>query len=209
VKLPDSIRSLLDIASEALVPIPSAVETGPLMGRLAAEIWSRKNGFYAFESALLVRPFSSHDLPLGVAEWNDPSGWKHNFDVDLSAEIFFAEDVFGEQFSLRESGVSKFNPETGEMDLFAESLDAWAEKVLENYALHTGQPLAHEWQRQHGSLQKGCRLAPKLPFVAGGEYVVSNLVSMSDVGLIEFRAQLANQIANLPEGAQIQIEISE
>ena len=113
--------------------------------------------------------------------------------------------MFGEQFSLRQGGIYKFNPETGEIGLFAESLDGWAEKILENYALHTGQPLAHEWQKKHGALSKGCRLAPKLPFVAGGEYAVSNLVSMSDIELIEFRAQ----IANLPEGAQIQIEISD
>ena len=189
--------------------MPVAAEAGPIIRQLADEVWSKKNGFYAFESALLVRPFSSQNVPLGVAEWNDPSGWKRKFDSDLSVEIFFAEDVFGEQFSLRKNGVFKFNPETGEIELFAESLDAWAKKILENNALHTGQPLAHEWQKQHGALPKGFRLAPKQPFVAGGEYVVSNLASMSDVELIEFRAQIANQIANLPEGAQIQIEISD
>lgn len=207
--MPDSIKKLVDIASEAVVRTPAAAEAGPLVKRLTDEILSRKNGFYAFESALLVRPFSSQNAPLGVAEWNDPSGWKRKFDVDLSAEIFFAEDAFGEQFSLRKSGVFTFNPETGEIEFFAENLDAWAAKVLENYPLHTGQPLAHDWQEQHGSLQKGCRLAPKVPFVAGGEYAVSNLTSMNDVELIEFRAQIANQIANLPEGAQIQIEISD
>lgn len=179
------------------------------MSQLAKTIWSQKNGFYVFESALLVRPFSSEKPPLGVAEWNDPSGWKRKFDANLSAEIFFAEDVFGEQFSLRENGIFKFNPETGEVKLFAENLDAWAEKILDNFALHTGQPLAHEWQKQNGALPRGCRLAPKLPFVFGGEYAISNLASMSDVELIEFRAQIANQIANLPDGAQIQIEISD
>lgn len=207
--LKDHLQKLLDIASKALAPESEAAEMGPLMGHLAEEIWSRKNGFYAFESALLVRPFSSQKTPLGVIEWNDPSGWKRKFDVDLSKELFFAEDVFGEQFSLRESGVFKFKPETGEIELFAESLDDWAEKILENYALHTGQPLAHEWQKQHGALPRGCKLAPKQPFVAGGEYAISNLASMSDIELIEFRAQIANQIANLPDGAQIQIEISE
>ena len=207
--LSDNIKRLVDIASEALAAMPGAAEAGPLIGKLAEEIWSKKNGFYAFESALLVRPFSSQKAPLGVAEWNDPSGWKRKFEADLSAEIFFAEDVFGEQFSLRQNGVLKFNPETGETELFAESLDGWAEKILENYALHTGHPLAREWQKKHGALSKGCRLAPKMPFVAGGEYAVSNLASMGDIELIEFRAQIANQIANLPEGAQIQIDVSD
>ena len=203
------MKKLIDIASGALSPSPIVSEAGPLLGSLLEEILSEKNGFYAFESALLVRPFSSATAPLGVVEWNDPSGWKRKFDADLSSEIFFAEDVFGEQFSLRNDGVFKFNPETGEIELVAKSLDAWAEKVLEDYAVHTGQPLAHEWQKQHGALPKGCRLAPKQPFVAGGEYVVANLASMSDIELIEFRAQIANQIANLPERAQIQIEISD
>ena len=207
--LKKGMEKLVEIASEALAPMPAAAEAGPIMAQLAKKIWSKKNGFYAFESALLVRPFSSQEVPLGVVEWNDPSGWKRKFDADLLAEIFFAEDVFGEQFSLRNNGVFKFNPETGEIELFAGNLDAWAEKVLENYDLHTGHPLAHEWQKKNGALQKGRRLAPKQPFVLGGEYAISNLTSMSDVELIEFRSQIANQIANLPEGAQIRIEVSD
>jgi hypothetical protein len=197
------------VASEALAPTLGATEVGQLIGRLANEIWSKKNGFYAFESALLVRPFSSLQPPIGVVEWNAPAGWKQKFGVDLSTEIFFAEDAFGEQFSLREGGVFRFNPETGQIDPFAESIGAWAQKILDNYALHTGQPLAREWQKQHGPLQKGCRLAPKIPFVAGGEYAVTNLASMGDVELMEFRSQIANQIANLPDGAEFQIELAE
>lgn len=205
----DGIKKLVEIASDALAPLPVAIETGLLIEQLVEKLWSKKNGFYAFESALLVRPFSSQKAPLGAVEWNDPLGWKRKFDIDLSAEIFFAEDVFGEQFSLRESGVFKFNPETGEIEAFAKSLDAWAEKVLQDYTFHTGQPLAHEWQKKHGALPKGCRLAPKLPFVGGGEYALSNLISMNDVELIEYRSQIANQIMKLPDGAKIQIKVSE
>ena len=131
------------------------------------------------------------------------------FEADISSEIFFAEDVFGEQFSLREKGVFRFSPETSETSPFANDLEEWAAMLLDNYALHTGQPLAHQWQMQHGVLREGFRLAPRLPFVAGGEYAVSNLVSMNELELMEYRAQIANQIAELPDGTQIRFEVTE
>lgn len=202
------VEGLIDFASEALASLQAVVDSGPIMSQLGGEIWSRRNGFYAFDSALLVRPFSSPCLPLGVVEWNDPSGWKKKFDTDLSSDVFFAEDVFGEQFSLRDSGVFKFRPETGETELFARDLHSWADAILGDNALHTGQPLAREWQNQNGALPRGYRLAPKLPFVVGGEYATSNLTSMRDSELIEYSAQIANQIANLSDGSQIRITMS-
>ena len=64
----EGLKKLIEIASEALAPMPGAAEAGPLMSKLTEEIWSKKNGFFAFESTLLVRPFSSQEAPLGVAE---------------------------------------------------------------------------------------------------------------------------------------------
>lgn len=83
------VERLIDFASEALVPFRDVADGGPIMGQLVSEIWSRRNGFYAFDSALLVRPFSSHCVPLGVVEWNDPFAWKKRFEADLSKDIFF------------------------------------------------------------------------------------------------------------------------
>lgn len=55
----------------------------------------------------------------------------------------------------------------------------------------------------------GHRLAPKLPFVVGGEYSIANLTLTRDSDLICFGAQVANQIARLADGAEIQISISD
>lgn len=206
--MPGQLERLLNIASDAIMPALGTTETRSALGYLIDYILSERNGFYAFESALLVRPLSSQSLPVGVVEWNDAAGWKKRFQTDLSAEMFFAEDVFGEQFSLREEGIFKFNPETGAVEYFAKTLEDWAETVCEGFGMHTGHPLAHEWQRQHGALKNGQRLAPKIPFVAGGEYCVANLVPMDDIELMVYRAQIANQIANLPDGADIKIEVS-
>ncbi len=203
----ENIKKLVAISSSSIAHALVAIEERLVVEQLVGHLLSLKNGFYAFESALLVRPLSSTNVPSGVIEWNDPSGWKSKFDADLSTETFFAEDVFGEQFSIREKGIVKFNPETGEIVPFAEDIEEWAQKLLKDYAFQTGQSIAHSWQAKHGPLANGCRLAPKVPFVIGGEYMVSNLVSMEDIELVKFNAQIANQITNLSDGSTVKIDL--
>jgi len=85
-----------------------------------------KNGFYAYESALLVRPFRNASAPLGLVEWNSPQLWKANYAEELSNALFFAEDVFGGQYCIHENKICTFEPETGLISPMSASLDDWA-----------------------------------------------------------------------------------
>jgi len=69
--------------------------------------------------------------------------------------------------------------------------------------VRTGYPIAHEWQLQNGKLAAGTRLIPKLPFVCGGPFRVDNMHVMNDVQAMQFRASIANQIRDLPDGTSI------
>ena len=89
----------------------------------------------------------------------------------------------------------------------SDSLEGWAEEVLAEYEVLTGHPLAHEWQATSGKLPAGIRLLPKTPFVCGGEFELANLYALSDVEGMTFRASLANQIRDLPDGAEIQFKV--
>ena len=164
-----------------------------------------KNGFYAFESALLVRGVG--DGPGSLASWNRPDLWRSAYEGLDAGLTFFAEDIFGAQFALDGTRVVSFDPETGERDPFADSLEAWASRVLADYSMLTGYPLAHDWQMAHGPLALGFRLVPRIPFVLGGEFTVANLVPMRDDKAMRARAGVAVQIKGLPDGTQVEIEI--
>jgi hypothetical protein len=169
-----------------------------------------RDGFWAYESALLVRPASSSSTVLSVRDWNDPGLWLSSYEsLALPDLLFFAEDAFGEQFALSKDGVVRFDPETAELEPIARSLHEWAARVTTEYNVLTGYPLAHEWQVAHGPLPPGERLVPKVPFVCGGQFALSNLAMMSDVEGMRFRGQLASQIVDVPDGAHIQFKITD
>lgn len=206
----NGIKRLLDVAERNIVnPLAQAVapNVGELLpgriGRELLDLLAKRNGFYAFESALLVRPFSFSGEPLGVIEWNERSLWRNEYADDLGGIVFFAEDVFGAQFCFTQDAVSTFDPETGNRQVIAGSLDAWARWVLEKDRSRTGWPLAQEWKAKFGALEPGQRLLPKIPFVLGGTFEAKNLYKLHDAESLRMRASIANQLRNCPDGSRV------
>lgn len=206
----ENIQSLLDLASDPLGSGFKEISLPQCLNSQAVKLLSMRDGFYAFEGALLVRPF--HDTPtvLGLVTWNSFDLWKSQYpdtDADIQCYTFFAENIFGEQFFLAYDWVGKFDPETGESHRIADNLDAWAGEVLADCDYLTGHGLAHQWQKMHGRLPEGSRLIPKVPFVLQGEFDVSNLVAKLELEAITIRAQLASQLLGLKDGETITFEI--
>lgn len=205
-----SIAKLLSIASESIadpVGATGALNRWGTLGQELAEILNLRNGFFAYESALLVRPLQHKRPPTGSLEWNASELWKVEYVEDTSDAFFFAEDVFGGQYCIRHDEICTFDPETGLFETMSSSLGGWANDVMADYHFRTGFRLAHEWQRRNAPLLPGMRLLPKMPFVCGGKYDVDNLYSLVDVNGMLFRASIANQIRNLPDGAEIVLGI--
>jgi len=168
----------------------------------------QKNGFYAFESALHVFPLSEND-GMDILRWNSASLWKETFKTRRLMEVlFFAENIFGEQFCLRGEGVGRFDPETGEIESIADSLEGWAKALLDEPDFFVGHSLAHEWQGKNGSLKPGCRLVPKKPFILGGDLTISNLAEIDAVKGMRFRGELATKLLELPDGSTIRLEMN-
>ena len=170
----------------------------------------RRNGFYAFESALHVFPAEPAPADtVSVQQWNSHDLWRYSYG-DLAKELFFfAEDAFGVQFALHAGSVVIFEPETGNVEELAEGIEGWADKILADYANLTGYPLAHEWQVQHGRLLPGKRLLPKRPFVLGGDYSVGNLYALDAADGMRLRGDLAVQLKDLPDGATVRFTVLE
>lgn len=181
-----------------------------LAGTLADQLLGmlcQRNGFYALESALHVFPTHSSQNEIGIGDWNESALWRSGYKGLADGCLFFAEDVFGGQFCIKDSKVYTFDPETGSLEYLADDIESWAQILLSDYEVLTGYPLAHQWQKQNGQLAAGKRLLPKVPFVLGGEFVLDNLYLADAVEGMRFRADIASQIKELPDGAQIRLNI--
>jgi len=138
-----------------------------------------------------------------LSHWNDPDTWHSQYGDIVEGHVFFAEDIFGEQFSVSSNGIFRFNPEIGSFEFVASDLEHWAQRILTDHRTETGWPLAHEWQVAHGPLAPGQRLVPATPFFMGGEYTIKNLLALDAVTGMRLRADIYQQTKDLPDGTQI------
>jgi hypothetical protein len=203
-----TLRKLLEVAGPSINPAASDPRrlAEAIGGDAAAVLWpllERKNGLYAFEGALHVLSAAGTALEKSLVDWNAESLWRRDYDGMADGAVHFAEDVFGTQFCVRDRSISTFDPETGAFEAMASDLDEWADKILEDYGVWTGYPLAHEWQVLHGPIPLGARLVPVTPFVLGGDYTVENVHAVEAARGMRLRASVAVQIRDLPDGAKV------
>jgi hypothetical protein len=212
--LGSSFEKLLSIASPSLLNADDAIDPRVLQSaNVHANDFTvalrQRNGFFAFEGALRFFPSRSVPISYGLHEWNDRELWRFEYDDLTEGCFFFAEDVFGGQFCVSNGKICTFDPETGQRDKLANTLEEWAAAILADYEVLTGYKLAHEWQAKHGKLAGRDRLVPKTPFVTGGDFALSNLAAIDAVKGMRARGNLARQIRDLPEGTPIRFEITQ
>lgn len=204
------LGKLLSVTGEPLgLEAAEPPEVDGSHGSDLAALLRHTNGFYAFESALHVFPCGDTDHGMTLEVWNSEEGWRSAYGPEIEGHWFFAADVFGGQFSITDAGVFTFDPETGEVQLLASSLEGWAEQILEDYEVLTGFPVAHEWQVGNGPLPAGQRLVPKQPFVLGGAFSVENVFPLDALDAMRLRSQVARDIAGLPDGSPVEIDIDD
>lgn len=196
------VERLLSVAGPPLGG-PYVPDHSRSMPAMLGALLTARNGFYAFEGALHVFPAGIVVGEHSLEEWNSPSAWRSHYG-DLAEDLlFFAEDVLGGQFAIGTAGVLTFDPETGDTQILARDVEGWAEQVLSDYEFLTAYPLAHGWQEHNGRVPVGRRLAPRTPFVLGGEFAASNLFAVDAVEGMRLRGDLASQLRDLPDGATV------
>jgi hypothetical protein len=198
------LQKLLEVSGPAFASASAAPSFDKSLGALLA----KKNGFFAFESALRVFPSRTVSSSWGLDDWNSQTLWKEEYGGLADGLNCFAEDIFGVQFCFAEREIWKFDPETGELERLAADLDEWASKILLDYRGLTGFQISHNWQKAHGPLEARNRLMPKVPFVLGGKYELDNLVAISSERLMRNMGNLAHQISSLPDGSTIKFKIT-
>lgn len=180
------------------------VTEGPLSAELT-ELLATRNGFYACESALHVLPDGATSYGCNLQEWNDPAGWRREYGGMVDGLVCFAEDVFGGQFAVRGDEIVTFDPETGDIEAMANSVEEWAEQILADFKILTGHPVGRQWQLANRALAPDERLVPTVPFVLGGDYVIDNLIALDAATGMRLRSELAMQLIDLPDGTTVRV----
>ncbi|HLX14125.1 MAG TPA: hypothetical protein VKS24_02830 [Bradyrhizobium sp.] len=210
-----ALQKLLEVGGAPFLPEGPEGPDAPLVvldrfaeiGASISSVLRQKNGFFCFESALRFFPSETSRSSWGVTDWNKHDLWKADYD-GLADDIFcFAEDLFGRQFVVFEGKIGAFEPETGNVEFVASSLEQWASKILQDCNYMTGYSLGHEWQLDHGPLHQRHRLMARQPFVLGGEYSATNFASTDSLQMMKNLGNLARQIRDLPDGAQIRFKV--
>lgn len=210
----ENIDKLLSISNDGFSQKKATIASELLLraGSLKKEFeefLKYKNGFFAFESALRVFCTDKSEFAYDLSTWNSSDLWKKDYGGLADGCLFFAEDIFGHQFCIKDNSIHIFNPETGSLEQMAHSFEDWAGQIISDYNVWTGYPLAHQWQKEFGFLPYEKRLMPKVPFVLGGEFELDNLSPIEVLSGMRTRANLAKQIIDLPDGAQIEFKIIE
>lgn len=144
---------------------------------------------------------------MSLEEWNSDALWRAGYRDLAAGVLFFAEDIFQDQFCLAAEGVVRFVSETGNKVPMAATIEDWAKKVLDDYSQETGWILASKWQAEKGPLPNGRRLMPKIPFFLGGAYSLENFWAGDSVEGMRSKADLALQTRDLPSGAQVRLVV--
>ncbi len=164
------------------------------------------NGGYFFDNALHI---------FGTAEetpHHDLNYINNLFRVsfrELSKDIwFFAEDIFGNPYGFYDNNVILFNLETSDKEIVAKDFSGWLNEINNDIDYYTGQSLAQKLNKEDKfQLSCGKRLGAKYPFVIGGEYTIENLTLKGFKDNIGYNASIAKQIADLPDGSAIKLDI--
>lgn len=168
----------------------------------------KKDGFFAFENALRVFPVDTTEESYGLGDWNSNDLWRSEYPQSCGEHFFFSENIFGDQFSIKNKKIYEFDSETGEERFIADSLEDWAQQLLLQYDVMTGHRISKEWQERHRPLRGKERLMPKIPFVLGGSFLIENLFAIDSVKGMKAKGNLAHQIQELPDGTKIKFEIT-
>jgi hypothetical protein len=175
-------------------------------GKDIVDILRMKNGFYYRNRSLLFRPIRNISSPRGIFEWNEMKFWRDVYFVDGEDFVVFAEDAFGDPFFILDNRIYKMDMETGDRINFADDFAEWA-RIIYNDIQEVNSAFMDMWIEVNGPVLSGFRLCPKVPFVLGGDYELSNFSALPELQIANFKSKLAAQIKNLPDGAEINIEI--
>jgi hypothetical protein len=164
-----------------------------------------RGGVHVFSKALRIFGLTSDERAQNIVKWNNPNSWKKEYKTFFADAWAFAEDVFGCQYLFDSKGVIRLDIETGELTSLCAKFTEWIALILDEPNFYSGASIAKQWSDVHPEepLTGKYHLSPITPFVCGGTYDLDNFFRVNSVENLQFKANFANQIKDLPDGSQI------
>jgi hypothetical protein len=164
-------------------------------------ILSQTNGFILHEGALHVRGASLtpewHSIRIA---WHGPNSFCILYPDVRSSDIPFAQNQVGDQFLIREGKILQLFAETGEIEPVAVSLQEFFSRVSQDIEGFLNVGLSHR-------MNPGQLIQAFPPFCFEESGANASLASLPASAVILFHADLARQIRNVPDGAQVQVKV--
>lgn len=141
------------------------------------------------------------------SEWNDLALWRSAYDGLADGPEFLAENFLGEQYRSIGGRIVRWNIETAESEPTGLSWAEWLETARRDPATLVPIWLLQDWEIQNRVLEPHEHLAPKRPFVLGGEFQAANLYAVESVSNLRWNAQLACGLRDVPDGEEVRISL--
>jgi len=170
---------------------------------------SLHNGLTAFDGGLRIFGTKPGKLPT-LQEWNEPNSWRSAYkELVNDTLIFFAEDVFGNQFAFDDGSVFYFDAENGRTASFANSFSEWLSIILEDPVDTLQLILYKSWLDKGERLEPSEHLCPVYPFIVKADPPLKELYRVKSMEDMLCKGSFAYQIKDVPDGAPIKIKVTE
>ena len=190
-----------------------AIDDPVILKRLPAALRSaleQTNGFVAFSGGFHFRGACSQpDWHALRSAWEGPRSFASLYRYVLETDVPFAENALGDQFLLRDGVVWQLFAETGDLVSMSHDFGAFTRVVL-NKPTETLQlePLL-QFAQEGGQLRPGQLLSVYPPFFAQESKARVSLRAIDAISRRVFLAELAEKVADLPDGAHITLRVVE
>lgn len=158
------------------------------------------NGFVLHGGALHVRGACAwpewHSLDFAM---RGKAAFHELYETVLPSDIPFAQDLYGDQFLLRDEQVWRLFAETGELESMAGNLEEFWDGVKSNFTTYLNVDAAE--------LEPGQLLLAYPPFCFEEAGLTVELSTVPAAEAIQFHARLALQLKDIPEGAKIKFNL--
>jgi hypothetical protein len=190
-----------------------AIDDQEMLDKLPGELaglLQQINGFIQFHGGLHVRGAclapTWHSLRQA---WLGESAFHQLYPEMTPEDIPFGEDSLGDQFFLREGIVWRLFGETGEIESLEMTFKQFMAAVQTDPTEELGlQPLM-QFQQDGGTLQPGQLLAAYPPFCTEEAEDGISVSAVSSDERHRFLADFAAQIRDVPDGGNIDIELTD